>query len=82
MKILIINALSALRGGGQTYLINLLREFNQIDTNCQIILLTNQKNTNLFKQFQSDSIIIEEAGFASKNIVFRVLWEIFILPFF
>lgn len=82
MKILIINALSALRGGGQTYLINLLREFNQIDTNCQIILLTNQKNTNLFKQFQSDSIIIVEAGFASKNIVFRVLWEIFVLPLF
>lgn len=78
---LVINALSALHGGGQTYLLNLLRCAGTSDTQEKITVITNTKNTELFNPFESDSIQIFEAKFASINIILRVLWEVFVLPF-
>lgn len=81
MKI-VISALSALRGGGQTYLLNLLSELKESNLDNKITLITNSNNTHLFEKFKSDSINIFEASFASKNIISRVFWECFVLPFF
>src|SRR5690554_2522424 len=79
---LVINALSALRGGEQTYLLNLLRcAGDYSDAQEKIMVITNTKNTELFKEFESDKIQVFEAKFASINIILRVLWEVFILPF-
>lgn len=79
MKV-VINAISALRGGGQTYLINLLQEFISSDLECDLVIITNKKNSKIFSKFESDNIIMYESSFASLNIVFRVLWEVFYLP--
>jgi glycosyltransferase involved in cell wall biosynthesis len=80
MKI-VINALSALRGGGQTYLINLLDEFILLNFDCELIIITNKMNTHIFDKYKSNNITILESSFASKNIIFRVLWECMYLPF-
>lgn len=81
MKI-VINALSALRGGGQTYLINLLNEFMSLNFDCELIIITNKQNTHIFEKYKTKQIKIIESDFASKNIIFRVLWEFFCLPIF
>lgn len=77
---LIINTLSALRGGGQTYLINLLEHLPKEDF--KIILIVNSKNKEIFQKYISDNITIYEAVFASKNILNRIFWEQFSLPTF
>ena len=82
-KIIVINAFSALHGGGQTYLINLLAEFCNNDVNnFDVVVLTNSKNKSNFNAFKNHALKFVEVKFASKNIIFRVLWEIFALPFF
>ena len=78
MKKLAINALSALRGGGQTNIINLLNYLPGYNTN--IILILNSNNFNLFKKFKSNKVILYEAKFASKSIFHRFYWEKFVLP--
>lgn len=77
-----INALSALRGGGQTYLINLLNELKELNLDCKLIIITNKKNTHIFEKYKSNNIELLELSFASKNIFFRVLWELIYLPIF
>lgn len=78
---MVINALSALRGGGQTYLLNLLRCITNTNLQEHFTIIVNTENRELFEQFQSEYIDIYEAKFASKNIICRVLWEFFALPF-
>jgi len=78
---LVINALSALRGGGQTYLLNLLRSINDSSSQEKITIIVNTENKEIFIQFRSEYIDIYEAKFASKNIICRVIWEFFVLPF-
>jgi len=80
MKLLAINALSALRGGGQTYLLNFLDHLPEGDF--KIILLVNSNNIEVFKKYSSDRVSLHEAVWASKSIIHRTLWEYFILPFF
>lgn len=79
MKI-IINALSAMRGGGQTYIINILKNINTSDLN--IILIVNKYNKVNFAYLESNNINIYEAKKASKNILFRIIWELLYLPEF
>ncbi len=81
MKI-VINALSALRGGGQTYLINLLSEFKELNLDYKLIVITNKKNNHIFEKFKNNNIELFELNFASKNIIFRTLWELMYLPKF
>ncbi|MGJ0490691.1 glycosyltransferase family 4 protein [Methylobacter sp.] len=78
MKIIVINALSALRGGGQTYLINLLSYLPEGDF--KVLLLVNSQNKQLFSQYGSGRVELFEAVWASKSILHRTLWERFALP--
>jgi len=80
MKLLVINALSALRGGGQTYIINFLDHLPEGDF--KVLLLVNSKNRDVFEKYSSDSIELHEAVWASKSIIHRTLWERFALPSF
>lgn len=80
MKLLVINALSALRGGGQTYIINFLTHLPQGDY--KVLLLVNSKNKDVFEKYTSDHIELYEALWASKSIIHRSLWERFTLPSF
>ena len=78
MKILVINGISALRGGGQTNLINFMKYLPQYE--CKVIFVLNSKNIDLFSQYASKQIELYEAKDASKSIFHRVFWEKFILP--
>lgn len=79
MRLIVINAISALRGGGQTYLLNLLAHVSTTDVN--ILVLTNTKNKPIFVDYQSPYIQIFEATWASRSIIHRLIWEVFSLPF-
>ncbi|HFB64192.1 MAG TPA: glycosyltransferase family 1 protein, partial [Aeromonadales bacterium] len=76
----VINALSALRGGGQTYIVNFLKYLP--DGNYKILLLVNTYNRTLFERFKSDKVELYEAKWASKSIFHRTYWELFLLPDF
>jgi len=78
MKILVINGISALRGGGQTNLINFMKYLPLYK--CKVIFVLNSKNIVLFSQYTSKQITLYEAKDASKSIFHRVFWEKFILP--
>ncbi len=78
MKILIINGISALRGGGQTNLINLFEFLPNYP--CKVIFILNSANFALFSKFESKKTTLFEAKFASKSIIHRMFWEKFILP--
>ena len=49
MKQLVINGLSALRGGGQTYLINFLEHLPENDFH--VLLLVNSDNKHIFEKY-------------------------------
>jgi glycosyltransferase involved in cell wall biosynthesis len=78
MKLIIINALSALRGGGQTYLINFLEHLPKGEY--QILLLVSRHNKAVFDKYKSDRIELYNAVWASNSIIHRTLWERFRLP--
>lgn len=78
MKILIINGISARRGGGQTNLINLMNYLPEYK--CKVIFILNSSNVKLFDKYKSDQITTYEAVNASKSILHRIVWEKFILP--
>lgn len=80
MKKIVINALSALRGGGQTYLINLLEHLPNGDYS--IVLIVNSNNKDVFQKYTNEKVFIYEALFASKSIIHRTFWEHFGLPNF
>ena len=79
MKRLTINCISALRGGGQTNLINLMKYISQYK--CKVILILNSNNINVFNKYKSEQTNIYEAKFASRSIFHRIYWEKFILPY-
>ena len=78
MKIIVINGISALLGGGQTNLINLMRYFSNYD--CKIIFLLNSHNLHIFSKYKSDKITLVESHFASRSILHRLSWEKYVLP--
>ena len=78
MKTLIINGISARRGGGQTNLINLMNYLNKF--NQKVIFILNSSNIENFSQYKSKRITLYEARFASFSILHRILWEWFFLP--
>lgn len=74
-KRIFINALSAKLGGGQTYILNLLKNLPEEDLviyiACpELALLPEDKRVTFVK-----------SKVANKNIFFRMLWEFFCLPF-
>jgi glycosyltransferase involved in cell wall biosynthesis len=78
--IICINALSALRGGGQTYLINLLQEIRS--SKQKVILIVSKKNYDVFSEYACDNIDLHLEDFVSTSIFHRVFWELFKLPKF
>ena len=74
---ILINALSALQGGGQTYLVHLLKDISKFDID--VFLIVNKSNYNLFKESVDKQIKIIVADFASKSIIHRIIWETFSL---
>ncbi|MEQ1637617.1 MAG: glycosyltransferase family 1 protein, partial [Methylococcales bacterium] len=67
-----------LRGGGQTYILNLLDNMSAMEIN--VLLLINTKNNAVFSNYKSVQVNSYEAAWASKSILHRVFWEIFCLP--
>jgi len=80
VKLIVVNALSAMRGGGQTYIINFLRHFPEGDD--EILLLVNSYNKGVFESFSTSRVRLYEATWASKSVIHRTLWECFYLPSF
>lgn len=78
MRILVINALSALRGGGQTYLINLLSNLSKGDY--EVICVVARANEAVFKPYAGDKVKLYVAEWASKSVIHRCIWETFRLP--
>lgn len=73
---IVINGLSALMGGGQTYLINLLRfasEHNEIK-------VTVLSPPELADKLRWKNVIVTTIPYASKGLLQRTIWEIFSLP--
>ncbi|OLQ87302.1 hypothetical protein BIY21_17240 [Vibrio ponticus] len=77
MKTIVINALSALRGGGQTYILNFIQHSPK---NYKIVLLVSKLNVDCFINYESDLVEIHVLKQASKSIIHRTLWELFFLP--
>jgi glycosyltransferase involved in cell wall biosynthesis len=76
MKTVVINALSALQGGGQTYLQNLISCLNPRD-NLKVFIITHGAHSSLFA---GANIEVLSPEFPSKSIIHRFLWEKFRLP--
>lgn len=75
MNKIFINALSAKLGGGQTYILNLL---NNIPDTCDVTVILH--DFNMLNNYENLSVI--KSSFASRNMIFRFIWEFFYLPFF
>ncbi|MGK0290848.1 MAG: hypothetical protein ACI86H_002311, partial [bacterium] len=72
-----INALSALQGGGQTYLLHLLKRIPE-HLHKKVIVLAHQKNQHIFAPYKRH-IQILVSNFASCSIFHRMFFENFLL---
>ncbi len=78
-NVILIDALSALQGGGQTYLINLLQFMpRQVADKCRVILLVPHGEQHRFGIHPNVELFSSE--FASKNLFCRLIWSKFYLP--
>ena len=73
---ILINALSALQGGGQTYILNLLDDVAK--ENIHIILLVSEKNKHVFSHISGIEFLVLDSW--GKSVLKRTLWETFVLP--
>ena len=74
MKI-VINALSARRGGGQTYLINLLKNMNGFNGDKVFVLPPDPLKIPSHPKIEKIRV-----KFPTENPLFRALWERYCLP--
>lgn len=78
-KTIFIDALSALQGGGQTYLINLFKFMPpEMKTVCRIVVLVPHGSEPIFRF--DDEIEAISSAYASRGIVFRLTWSKLFLP--
>jgi len=77
-KHIVISAFSARRGGGKTYLSNLLK-YLPSDNNFRVTILAS-KHFDIV--MEHSDIKIERIFFPVHNPIMRVFWELFLLPFF
>jgi len=75
---IVINAFSARRGGGKTYLRNILMYLPQ-KKNLKVTVLT---SLNSKFNFNHSNIEVKKIKFPVENPLFRIVWETFILPFY
>ena len=76
----LINALSAKQGGGQTYLMNLVKNF-PFDKDVTIFVLCAEYNKFLFESHNTNTFIIT-ANNILRNSFLRTLFELLYLPLF
>jgi glycosyltransferase involved in cell wall biosynthesis len=77
-KHVVISAFSARRGGGKTYLSNLLKHF-PVDNNIRVTILASK----YFDLVQEHSDMrIKRILFPVQNPIMRFFWELFLLPFY
>jgi len=72
MKKIAVNALSALAGGGVTYIKSLLE---YVPEDVQVILIVGTRNSSVFREYESERVVLSEIGYASKSVFHRILWE-------
>lgn len=76
---IVIDALSALQGGGQTYLINLFKFIpRDLLAECRIMVLLPHGSEPTFG-FGSDIEVVSSA-YASRGVVYRLIWSRLFLP--
>jgi glycosyltransferase involved in cell wall biosynthesis len=75
---IVINAFSARRGGGKTYLLNLLRYF-PVDAGLSVTLLTSQ---SFSMDLPANGVRQEKVAFPVDNPLLRIFWETLVLPFY
>lgn len=74
MSRILVNALSAQLGGGQTHLLNIFQDQENIWKNDEIIFLTSESNTLVFeKNFGKDRVW--NIGSVGNNFFSRTIWE-------
>lgn len=73
--------MSAVAGGGVTYIKNLLTYLSKINTDHQYLILTTLKGKEVF-YFQHPNFTFVSFKIPSKGSILRLLWEQFILPSF
>jgi glycosyltransferase involved in cell wall biosynthesis len=77
-KHIVISAFSARRGGGKTYLRNLLKFFP--DSKYLKVTILASKDFDLVEE--RNGLYIERISFPVHNPFLRVFWEVFMLPFY
>lgn len=77
-KKILINALSALQGGGQTYILNLL--YGKEHENFEVSLLVCKANKEIFEKLNNVTLI--DIGEWGNGALKRTIWENFYLPSF
>jgi glycosyltransferase involved in cell wall biosynthesis len=75
--VIFINALSALQGGGQTYLLHLLKRIPE-HLHGKIIVLAHQKNKHIFFPYKTQVKVLV-SDFASRTIFHRMFFEKFLM---
>ncbi|MBM4056397.1 MAG: glycosyltransferase family 4 protein, partial [Planctomycetes bacterium] len=76
-----INAMSAVAGGGVTYIKNLLTYLSKINTNHQYLILTTLAGKEAF-YFDHPNFKFLSFKIPSKGLILRIFWEQLILPSF
>lgn len=76
-----INTMSAVAGGGVTYIKNLLTYLSKLNTHHQFLILTTPKGKETF-YFQHPDFKFLSFRIPSKSSILRILWEQLILPSF
>ncbi len=77
-KHIVISAFSARRGGGKTYLRNLLKFFSD-DMDIKVTVLAS-KDFSLVEE--REGLSVNKIAFPVQNHTLRIFWEFFILPFY
>lgn len=76
-KFIFINALSAKIGGGRTYIYNLLSNLPELNDMYKIYIVC--PDSTIVPQ--NEKIVYLKSNFANYNILCRMIWEFFYLPF-
>ena len=78
-KTIFIDALSALQGGGQTYLINLFKFMpSTMLAECRVIVLLPYGSDDVFRV--NPDIEVVSSAYASRSVLFRLVWSTLFLP--
>lgn len=76
MAKVLINALSAQLGGGQTHILNIFKNYDNVWTDYELFFLTSESNSQIFEnEFGKERVV--NIGKKGNNFFSRALWENF-----